>query len=207
MRRTYLSEDEISALAESIAENGLLQPIVVKPENEEYVLIFGEKRLRAYSLLGRTTIEAVIVENKSPLEVLSIQLAENLHRSEPHIIDIADSVRKMWEVYHLNPDEISKSLSIKVKDVYRLFEISELSASEKELFKEMDMDFLKRYYSFKKRHEDDNEVEKFVTSCKSALTDLEKASPNSNTKENRVALITNIFENTNLILSILEKKE
>lgn len=208
MSRTHYDEDEISDLAISIEENGLLQPILVQPEdNDEYTLILGAKRLLAYSRLGKTTIQAIIhEEKKSPLQLLSLQLTENILRESPSIVDLSDSVRKLSEEYHLTPDEISKKISIKKAYVYTLLKISKLSDLEKDTLKEMNLQFLEQYCSFKKEHEDDDEPEKFVRSCLKALGDLEKSSPEKNTKANRVGIITAIFENTNSQLKILEKE-
>ena len=60
--RKYFNEDTIKELAESIREHGLLQPIIVKETNDGYMLVAGERRLRAKKLLGEATISSIVRE-------------------------------------------------------------------------------------------------------------------------------------------------
>lgn len=207
--RTHFDDNEIKALAESIAENGLLQPIVVRPENGKYTLICGEKRLRACDSLGETTIKSIINDKElTPQQILALQIVENLQRSDPPIVDLSVAIRRMSEECLLSIDEIGKLISMKKTNVYNLIAISKLSDYEKETFKEMGITFLRSYVAFRNAHTDSDVVERFINRCNQALADLEiTGDPEENTKEKRVALITTIFENVTADLKKIKAKE
>ena len=70
-------DSSIKSLAESIKENGLLQPITVRKAGNQYELIAGERRYRACKLIGQKDIEAIILE-KTDDESANLALVENL---------------------------------------------------------------------------------------------------------------------------------
>jgi len=86
-RKTFL-KTELEELAQSIKKDGVLQPIIVSRQGSEYVLIAGERRLRASKLAGLTKIP-VIVKEIQPEEYLRIALIENIQRSDLNIIEEA----------------------------------------------------------------------------------------------------------------------
>ena len=75
--RTRKDFGEIGALASSIAQHGLLQPIVLSDSLE---LQAGGRRLKAFELLGRTIIPAVMYSSLTPIEKKEIELEENIRR-------------------------------------------------------------------------------------------------------------------------------
>jgi ParB family chromosome partitioning protein len=79
--RTILVEEDLKDLADSIREHGIIQPLLVIPENEEgkYILIAGERRLRAAKLAGLEKVP-VIIRKASEQEHLELALIENLQR-------------------------------------------------------------------------------------------------------------------------------
>ena len=78
--RRYFGEEELDSLARSIAQNGLLSPIIVRKDEEGgYQLIAGERRLMACRRLGQWEIPA-IVQEKDDLSAAVLTLIENLHR-------------------------------------------------------------------------------------------------------------------------------
>ena len=85
--RIYFDEDKIIALCESIKKHGVLQPIVVRPDDEgRYMIIAGERRFRASIMANKESIPAIIKD--MPIkEVLEIALVENLQRENLNIID------------------------------------------------------------------------------------------------------------------------
>ena len=85
--RIYFDEDKIIALCESIKKHGVLQPIVVRPDDEgRYMIIAGERRYRASIMANKESIPAIIKD--MPIkEVLEIALVENLQRENLNIID------------------------------------------------------------------------------------------------------------------------
>ena len=93
--RTLFDETALAALAESIGRVGLQQPILVRegPEKGLYVLVAGERRLRAHQILGRKTIPAIITQGR-PEEVA---LIENVQRVDLDAVDLARGVVRLME--------------------------------------------------------------------------------------------------------------
>ena len=97
-RRSF-DERELSALAVSIKENGLLQPISVYKENDQYILIAGERRLRATKLCGLKEISAIIqrIEEK-PSAILALE--ENIQRSGLKPFEEAEAMRALLGLWN-----------------------------------------------------------------------------------------------------------
>jgi ParB family transcriptional regulator, chromosome partitioning protein len=89
--RTIFDEEELRGLAQSISETGLIQPIVVEKAGDRYVLVDGERRLRACKLLKLEKIEAVVREgsNHKGQERLTAALVANVQRSQMGWVDEA----------------------------------------------------------------------------------------------------------------------
>jgi ParB family chromosome partitioning protein len=81
------------ALLESIREKGVLEPVIVTPQGGNYLLISGERRLRACQMLGLATIPARVIDAVTAKdEILALQLTENLQREDLDPIDTAQAV-------------------------------------------------------------------------------------------------------------------
>ena len=93
--RTVFDETALAALADSIARVGLQQPVLVRegPDKGQYVLVAGERRLRAHQILGRKTIPAIITQGR-PEEVA---LIENVQRVDLDAVDLARGVVRLME--------------------------------------------------------------------------------------------------------------
>lgn len=89
--RRYFDGDELEKLTLSVRKNGILQPVLVRPCEEGYELIAGERRYRAAKKVGLSQIPA-IVQNLSDLEAKEIALLENLHREDLNPIDETEGV-------------------------------------------------------------------------------------------------------------------
>lgn len=79
--RTYFNEEKLNELKESIEKNGLLQPIIVKKAVKGYYIIAGERRYRAFELLGKKEIPAIIKEMTDE-EMMIFAVLENLQRED-----------------------------------------------------------------------------------------------------------------------------
>ena len=86
--RTEFEDTDIRALAESIAQNGILQPISIRRNGDIYELIAGERRLRASKLAGMETIPAIVKEF-SDEEMREISLLENIQKKKLTAIKLA----------------------------------------------------------------------------------------------------------------------
>ena len=105
--RTNFNQKDISDLASSIKELGLIQPITVKQDQENYELISGERRLRAFKQLGIKTIPAY-VRNANDQTSLEMALVENIQRKDLDPIEIAISYSRLIDELNLSQDEMSK---------------------------------------------------------------------------------------------------
>ncbi len=105
-RRTF-DPDELQQLADSIATHGLLQPIIVVQSGAGYVLIAGERRLRAVTRLQLETIPAV-VRTANEQERLELALVENIQRSDLNALDEARAYRHLVDEYGLTQERVAE---------------------------------------------------------------------------------------------------
>jgi len=108
-RKTF-HESGIADLAASIKQNGLLQPIVVRPVDAGYVVVAGERRLRAVQKLGLKTIQCVVRHLSDIHTVRILQLVENEDREPLDMVELALSLRRDMEDSGVSRDELQKQL-------------------------------------------------------------------------------------------------
>lgn len=104
--RDHFDEEALNALAASVAEIGVLQPILVRETGDGYEVIAGERRLRAAQKAGLTTIPALVrsAEGSSTLEAA---LVENLHREDLNALEEAAAYRQLMTEFGLTQDQIA----------------------------------------------------------------------------------------------------
>ena len=107
--RNSFDDQSIQQLAQSIAENGLIQPIIVKETYTGYQLIAGERRLRACKLLGQQKIQAVVIK-ASEKESATLALIENVQREDLNVIDEATAYRTIMELTGLNQTQLAQKV-------------------------------------------------------------------------------------------------
>ena len=111
--RSDFSEARIDSLAKSIAEVGQLQPIVVQKKDDHFLLIAGERRLRAVKKDDKEKIAAVILEEEvSPEKFRQIQLIENLQRQDLNPLERAISINKFMENNNLCKKDAAEKLGV-----------------------------------------------------------------------------------------------
>lgn len=109
--RRYFDADKLQALADSIAEHGVIQPIVVrKNEAGLYTIIAGERRWRASKLAKRKTVPAII-KDYTQQAVMEIALIENLQREDLNPIEEASGYKTLMESFNLTQEQISERVS------------------------------------------------------------------------------------------------
>ena len=126
--RDDFDQAAIDSLAASIDSVGLLQPIIVRSVDDGYVLVAGERRLRAMKQLGRPDIAAVIREATDDQTNLTEALVENLQREDLNPLEEAAAYRELLEEFGMTHDEVAdrvgKSRSA-VTNTVRLLQLSE----------------------------------------------------------------------------------
>lgn len=107
--RKDFSEESLKELADSIREQGLVQPLVVRPQGSHFELIAGERRWRASKLAGLTEVP-IIERTASDREVLELALIENLQRENLNPIEEALGYAQLAEQFTLTQEEIAKKV-------------------------------------------------------------------------------------------------
>lgn len=112
--RTVFDEEELNELVESIAEVGLLQPVVVRPLDDTgaepaYELVMGERRWRATQAAELDVIPA-IVRRTEDADLLRDALLENLHRSQLNPLEEAAAYQQMLQDFDCSQEELSKRI-------------------------------------------------------------------------------------------------
>ncbi|MDP1785132.1 MAG: ParB/RepB/Spo0J family partition protein [Sulfuricurvum sp.] len=125
--RKHFDPVSLSELSESIKTHGLLQPIVVKEDLDGYVLIAGERRLRASKLAKLKTIKAIIV-SVSDEQMRQHALIENIQRDELNAIDLAQAYQELIEIHELTHDQLSHTVHksrAQITNTLRLLQLSD----------------------------------------------------------------------------------
>ena len=104
--RKHFDERALQELADSIKQHGLLQPIVIAEQMDEYILIAGERRLRASKMAKTKTIKAVVV-SATPEQMRELALIENIQREELNAIELAKSYEELIIIHAITQDELS----------------------------------------------------------------------------------------------------
>lgn len=107
-RRSF-EQSALEELAQSIAQHGLLQPIVVRPHLGHYQLVAGERRFRAAKIAGMTTIPAVIME-LTDRQLAEIALVENLQREDLNPLEEASAYAKLIEEFNLTQEAVASRI-------------------------------------------------------------------------------------------------
>ncbi len=133
--RTKFNDESLRELAENIKINGLIQPLVLHREGDKFVLICGERRFRAMSLIEMPEAPCFILENKTKEELMAIQFSENQAREELHYIDQADSIYGYQKLTGTSERKITAALGISKSEVHRCLMIAKLPTDIKEAAK------------------------------------------------------------------------
>ena len=108
--RKDFDETALSELADSIAQHGLIQPIVVKPTTQgRYSIIAGERRWRACRMAGLNEVP-VIIKDTDDQTLMEIALIENLQREDLNAVEEALGYRSLIDSFGLTQDEVAKKM-------------------------------------------------------------------------------------------------
>ncbi len=132
-RKTF-NHDEIYELANSIKENGLIQPIILRKADDEnhYEIIAGERRFRAAKIAGFTRIPS-IVKKLNNHEALELAIIENVQRSDLSLIEEAAGYKQLIEEFSYTQDQISKRIGKSRSHVTNLLRLLTLPQIVREL--------------------------------------------------------------------------
>ena len=131
--RKYFDEALIEELARSIAEHGVVQPVLVARNGERYQLIAGERRLRAAKKAGLDTIPAVVKQGATKSDVLQLAIIENVQRADLNPIEEAVAYRQLHDEFQLTQDEIARRVGKERSTVANSLRLLKLPDSVKQL--------------------------------------------------------------------------
>lgn len=123
--RKQFKQESLDELADSIKQYGLLQPILVYQEDDHYVLIAGERRLRASKILGLEKIRAIVAEIDLN-QLREVALIENIQREDLNPIDLANAYNELIKVYQLTHEEVAQRVQksrSQISNTLRLLEL------------------------------------------------------------------------------------
>lgn len=135
-RRSF-DENSIKELSDSIRENGLIQPIILRKSDDEghYEIIAGERRFRAIKILGKTKI-AAIVKKINNHEALEIALIENVQRSDLSLIEEAKGYEQLMEEFSYTQEQVAKKTGKSRSHVANIMRLLDLPESVKSMIDE-----------------------------------------------------------------------
>ena len=107
--RQEFTKDKMQELVASIAEKGVIQPIIIRRSDKGFDLIAGERRLRAARMLGHARVPC-IVRDATDEDAFEISLIENLQRQDLNPIEEANGYKRLIEIFGLNQEEVGKKV-------------------------------------------------------------------------------------------------
>ena len=136
--RKLFDEEALRDLSHSILKHGLLQPIVVVAKDDGYMLIAGERRLRASKLADLDVIKAVIADFKEET-LRELALIENIQRENLNAIELANSYKELIEQYGITQEELSDIIHKSRTQITNTIRLLKLSAYTQKLLTDSKM--------------------------------------------------------------------
>jgi len=128
--RLHFDDGLLAELADSIRENGIIQPLIVKKTDEpdDFELVAGERRLRAAKIAGLTEIPVVVMEIDRDDHLLELALIENVQRTDLNAIEEAEAYQKLIDSFGYTQEETAKKVGKKrstITNMLRLLNLPE----------------------------------------------------------------------------------
>lgn len=138
--RRIRCDESLAALAESIKEHGIIEPLIVRRVlgiggEAEFTLVAGERRLRAAEMAGLTTVPVVSVE-AGELDAAILAIIENLHREDLSMFEEAASIQSLISLTGMTQEACAKKLSVSQSYVANKLRLLRLSDGEQEKIEE-----------------------------------------------------------------------
>ena len=130
--RTEFDDSDIRSLAESIGQNGILQPLSVRKSGEKYELIAGERRLRAAKMCGLQAVPC-IVHDISERNSAILALVENIQRQDLSFFDEAAAIEKLISYYGMTQEDAASKLGKAQSTIANKLRLLRLTPEEREL--------------------------------------------------------------------------
>ena len=108
--RKYFNEEQLQELAASIAEHGVIQPLVVNQTPSGYELVVGERRFRASQIAGLKKVPVIIKSGMQDQTKLEVALIENIQRQELNPIEEAQAYDKLMKMFGLTQEKVAQKV-------------------------------------------------------------------------------------------------
>lgn len=130
--RKHFDEVLLNELSQSIRENGVIQPILVRALAKGYEIIAGERRVRAAKLAGLEKVPAII-NDKNEQDQLVISIIENVQRAELNCVEEALAYKQLVDEYNLTQEEVAKKVGKERSSIANLLRVLQLPEEVQEL--------------------------------------------------------------------------
>ena len=130
--RRDFDEKAIDELAQSIKENGLIQPLIVRKVGDHYELIAGERRLRASKKAGLKVVP-IVIRKSTDREALELAIVENIQREDLNCVDEGLAYFQLMQEFQLSQEELSKRMGKEratIANALRILKLSDFILSE-----------------------------------------------------------------------------
>ena len=134
--RKIFDKDELESLSNSIKNQGIIQPVILKPNDaikNQYFIIAGERRWRASQLAKIHEIPAIIRDDINDKKIAELSLVENIQRSELNPIEEAEGYQSLLSNYNYTQEDISKAVGKSRSYIGNIIRLLSLSDKAKEL--------------------------------------------------------------------------
>ena len=137
--RQSWDEEQLRELADSIRENGVIQPIIVRRKGSRFEIVAGERRLRAAEMAGMNRI-AAMVRVTDDSEMLALALVENIHRADLNPIERAKAYQNFMETFSLTQEQAAQKLGQDRSVVANYIRLLNLPAEVKQMLVDGSLD-------------------------------------------------------------------
>jgi ParB family chromosome partitioning protein len=138
--RKIFKDQELAELSQSIKENGIIQPITVSEEDGKFIVIAGERRLRAARLAGLEEVP-VIIKRATQKDTLVMAIIENVQRSDLNCVEEALAYYKLMNEFDLTQEEVAKKIGKERSTIANFLRILKLPREVIQLLQKDDLSF------------------------------------------------------------------
>lgn len=136
--RKYFDTEAVKRLAESISQNGLLQPLSIRKKENGYELIAGERRLRALKLLGYEYAPCIVI-SADDKKSATLAIIENMQREDLNVFEEAQGIASLMALTGASQTEIAAKLGLSQSAVANKLRLLRLSQKEREIITEKNL--------------------------------------------------------------------
>jgi ParB family chromosome partitioning protein len=119
--RNEIYDDALTDLAKSLQRDGLIEPIVVRPHNQKFEVVAGERRVRAAIIANIPRIPAVVREGLTDKDASRLRLLENIKRKDLTLVEKVDGIKAHMEKNGLSLDQVAEELGSKSSTINKWF--------------------------------------------------------------------------------------